>query len=116
GAAIALRAGPAAGSTASARGRRFHGADRVVCEQLGVCPHAGDGPVQPSPHARAEPATSRAGEGLPAAAEFLLAAKLVCPLGGQYVYREAAAGEGRWTATTLEEFQPKGGLMAAAPP
>ena len=54
------------------------------------------------------------------AAEFLLAAKLVCPLGGQYVVRDAAppgsAAESRWTSTKLEEFQPKGGLVPEAPP
>ena len=44
------------------------------------------------------------------AAEFLLAAKLVCPLGGRYVLRDVAGGENRWTATALEQFQPQGGL------
>ncbi len=51
-----------------------------------------------------------------AAAEFLLAAKLVCPLGGQYVVRDVPAGESRWTSTRLEEFQSKGGLLPEAPP
>ena len=50
------------------------------------------------------------------AAEFLLAAKLVCPLGGQYVLREVPDGESRWTSTKLEEFQPKGGFVPEAPP
>jgi hypothetical protein len=54
-----------------------------------------------------------------AAAEFLLAAKMICPLGGQYVVRdEATPGSGggsRWTSTKLEEFQPKGGLVPEAP-
>ena len=50
-----------------------------------------------------------------AAAEFLLAAKLVCPLGGQYVVRDVADGESRWTSTKLEEFQPKGGFAPEAP-
>ena len=53
------------------------------------------------------------------AAEFLLAAKLVCPLGGQYVLRDGvpsgSAGEGRWTSTKLEEFQPIGGFVPQAP-
>ena len=52
------------------------------------------------------------------AAEFLLAAKLVCPLGGQYVLRDAApagSGPSRWTSTRLEEFQPKGGFVPEAP-
>ncbi|MGA2259069.1 MAG: hypothetical protein ABSG53_30730, partial [Thermoguttaceae bacterium] len=49
------------------------------------------------------------------AAEFLLAAKLVCPLGGQYVVRDLPAGESRWTSTRLEEFQPKGGFVPEAP-
>jgi len=50
------------------------------------------------------------------AAEFLLAAKLVCPLGGQYVMRDLPGGESRWTSTRLEEFQPKGGFVPEAPP
>jgi hypothetical protein len=50
-----------------------------------------------------------------AAAEFLLAAKLVCPLGGQYVVRDVPDGESRWTSTRLEEFQPKGGFVPEAP-
>ena len=50
------------------------------------------------------------------AAEFLLAAKLICPLGGQYVIRDLAGGESRWTSTRLEEFLPKGGFVPEAPP
>ncbi|MEI8374725.1 MAG: hypothetical protein WCJ35_18010 [Planctomycetota bacterium] len=50
------------------------------------------------------------------AAEFLLAAKLVCPLGGQYTVRDMPAGESRWTSTKLEEFQPQGGFAPQAPP
>ncbi|MGO9115485.1 MAG: hypothetical protein ACLP9L_40255 [Thermoguttaceae bacterium] len=49
------------------------------------------------------------------AAEFLLAAKLVCPLGGQYVLRDVPAGESYWTSTRLEEFQPQGGFVPEAP-
>ena len=36
------------------------------------------------------------------AAEFLLDAKLICPLGGKYVLREAAGGPPHWTSTALE--------------
>jgi hypothetical protein len=35
------------------------------------------------------------------AAEFLLGAKLVCPLGGQYVVQQTPGGQ-RWTSTALE--------------
>jgi hypothetical protein len=35
-------------------------------------------------------------------AEWLLAAKLVCPLGGQYVLRAEGDGPPRWTSTRLE--------------
>ena len=49
------------------------------------------------------------------AAEFLLAAKLVCPLGGKYVLRDVPDGASRWTSTKLEEFQPKGGFVPEAP-
>ncbi len=34
------------------------------------------------------------------AAEFLLAAKLICPLGGKYMYRKDS---GRWTSTAMRE-------------
>jgi len=50
------------------------------------------------------------------AAEFLLAAKLVCPLGGQYVVRDMPPGAGHWTSTKLEEFQPKAGFAPQSPP
>ena len=36
------------------------------------------------------------------AAEFLLSAKLICPLGGQYVFQKTPDGQGRWTAAALE--------------
>ena len=36
------------------------------------------------------------------AAEFLLDAKLVCPLGGDYVFGKTAAGGGWWTSTALQ--------------
>ena len=37
------------------------------------------------------------------AAELILGAKLVCPLGGEYVYRETPQGSGYWTSTALED-------------
>lgn len=50
------------------------------------------------------------------AAETLLDAQLVCPLGGQYVFRTTAAGIGYWTSTALAEGQPAGLLRTEAPP
>ncbi|MBN2476482.1 MAG: hypothetical protein JXB62_17845 [Pirellulales bacterium] len=38
-----------------------------------------------------------------AAAELLLDAKLVCPLGGQYVFQKRPDGSGYWTSTALAE-------------
>ena len=35
-------------------------------------------------------------------AETLLHAKLICPLGGQYEYRQTADGPGHWTSTALD--------------
>ena len=35
------------------------------------------------------------------AAEFLLGARLVCPLGGEYVYRQSPGEAGHWTTTAL---------------
>jgi hypothetical protein len=49
------------------------------------------------------------------AAEFLLAAKLVCPLGGQYVLRDVADGASRWTSTKLDESPARPGLFSPAP-
>jgi len=37
------------------------------------------------------------------AAEFLLDATLVCPLGGQYVYQERPNGSGWWTSTAMPQ-------------
>ena len=37
------------------------------------------------------------------AAEFLLDAKLICPLGGKYVLREANGEPPHWTSTALEQ-------------
>ncbi len=51
------------------------------------------------------------------AAEFLLDAKLKCPLGGEYVYKEVGKDFGRWTSTALAN-QPAGGsfLHPVVPP
>jgi len=46
-----------------------------------------------------------------AAAELLLDARLICPLGGEYVYREIPGGGGYWTSTALEGSDLKGGLF-----
>jgi hypothetical protein len=50
-----------------------------------------------------------------AAAELLLDAKLVCPLGGAYEYREAPDGSGQWISTALEGGGNGGFLDAEAP-
>ena len=44
------------------------------------------------------------------AAEFLLSAKLICPLGGQYVFQKTPDGLGHWTAPALEA------AMSGGPP
>ncbi len=49
------------------------------------------------------------------AAEFLLAAKLVCPLGGDYILRDVPDGASRWTAAKLEESAGRAGMFAPAP-
>jgi len=49
------------------------------------------------------------------AAEFVLAAKLVCPLGGKYVLRDVEGGLSRWTTTGLEKSPPPSGLFPQAP-
>ncbi len=49
------------------------------------------------------------------AAEFLLAAKLVCPLGGDYVLRDVPSGASRWTSTKLEEAPGQTGMFSTAP-
>jgi len=49
------------------------------------------------------------------AAELLLDAKLVCPLGGQYVFQEISEGAGFWTSTALGD-QPTGGLFTTEAP
>ena len=49
-------------------------------------------------------------------AETLLDAKMICPLGGKYVLREAAGQPPHWTSTVLEN-SPAGGLLQVhAPP
>ena len=40
------------------------------------------------------------------AAEFLLSAKLICPLGGQYVFQKTPDGLGRWTARPWKHLAP----------
>ena len=52
------------------------------------------------------------GDACKAAAETLLNAKLIDPLGGQYVYRQTPAGAGYWTSTALEAT---GGADAPSP-
>jgi hypothetical protein len=50
------------------------------------------------------------------AAEFLLDAKMICPLGGKYVMQEAAGEPSRWTSTAFEDTPPGGLLRVPAPP
>jgi hypothetical protein len=50
------------------------------------------------------------------AAEYLLDAKLVCPLGGQYVLRESPQTVTRWTSTAIESLDGRRMPVAAAPP
>jgi len=49
------------------------------------------------------------------AAEFLLDAKLICPLGGQYVLQKDKVGQLRWTSTALGAA-PLGGLQKVHAP
>jgi len=49
------------------------------------------------------------------AAEVILDAKLVCPLGGEYVFREGGEGAGHWTSTALEGTRRRGLLSLQAP-
>ena len=55
------------------------------------------------------------GDQAKAAAELLLDAKLICPLGGQYVYRQPPEGVGYWTSTALEGTGPRKPLDAQVP-
>ncbi|MBN1394234.1 MAG: hypothetical protein JW959_04370 [Pirellulales bacterium] len=48
-----------------------------------------------------------------AAAEFLLDAKMICPLGGKYVLQQN--GTARWTSTALKDGPPGGFTMVKAP-
>jgi hypothetical protein len=50
------------------------------------------------------------------AAELLLGATLVCPLGGEYVWREADDGGGWWTSTALDESTGESVLDVRVPP
>jgi hypothetical protein len=54
------------------------------------------------------------GESARKAAEMLLGARLICPLGGEYVYQKTHDGFGYWTSTALTEGQPSGPLRAKA--
>ena len=49
------------------------------------------------------------------AAEFLLDAKMICPLGGKYILREAAGAAPRWTSTAMENTPPGGFMKVHAP-
>jgi hypothetical protein len=49
------------------------------------------------------------------AAEFVLEAKLISPLGGQYVYQESPGGTGYWTVAALDGGGPRTLLGPAAP-
>ncbi len=50
------------------------------------------------------------------AAESLLAAKLICPLGGKYVLRKTPEGPAVWTSTALEAEGPRGAAAGTEPP
>ncbi|MBN2023987.1 MAG: hypothetical protein JW809_14480 [Pirellulales bacterium] len=50
-----------------------------------------------------------------AAAELLLDARLICPLGGTYEFRAADAGHGHWTSTRLDESGGAGPLAVNVP-
>jgi len=50
------------------------------------------------------------------AAEFLLDAKLIDPLGGEYIYRESGNNYGRWTSTALDNQPPEGGFLKTVAP
>ena len=49
------------------------------------------------------------------AAELLLDAILICPLGGKYEYHEIPGGTGFWTSTALVD-QPAGSLLSTEAP
>ena len=49
------------------------------------------------------------------AAEFLLDAKLVCPLGGKYVLQDGNDEAAHWTSTSLQGTAPGGFLHVHAP-
>jgi len=56
------------------------------------------------------------GEHCKEAAELLLDAELVCPLGGRYVYRRTPDGIGFWTSTALDAGRRRGLLASQIPP
>jgi len=49
------------------------------------------------------------------AAELLSDAKLICPLGGEFVFQEVPGGSGFWTSTALSD-QAAGGLLTTQAP
>ncbi|MHC4404137.1 MAG: hypothetical protein ACYTG0_31165, partial [Planctomycetota bacterium] len=49
------------------------------------------------------------------AAELLLGAKLICPLGGEYVFQEIPGGAGYWTSTAMGDRRPAGLFSTQAP-
>ena len=55
------------------------------------------------------------GEACMDAAELLLDAKLVCPLGGEYAWTANPDGSGYWTSTALVD-RPTGGLLTTQAP
>ena len=55
------------------------------------------------------------GEDCKNAAELLLHTKLVCPLGGEYVFQEVPGGAGCWTSTAVVNHPTTGLLTTQAP-
>jgi len=55
------------------------------------------------------------GEDCKNAAELLLDTKLVCPLGGEYVFQRAPGGSGTWTSTAVGNHPTAGLLTTQAP-
>lgn len=49
------------------------------------------------------------------AAELILDARLVCPLGGEYEYRATSEDVGYWISTAMEKLPPPGPFGAGAP-
>ena len=55
------------------------------------------------------------GEDAKMAAELLLGAELICPLGGTLVYRKAPDGADHWTSTVLEQTASHGATLTESP-